>query len=129
MARPRTPTNVLQLRGAGKKHPERMREREGEMEAFGQIGGPPDHLTESEAGCWVELMGNLPGGALSQSDRTQLELVSRLLAYARVTPIQDIPSHTLARLMSGLGQMGMTPADRSKVKLGAAPQTNPFLED
>ncbi len=126
MARPRTASNILELKGSFAKNPDRGRAREGEMEAFGQVGEAPDYLSESEALCWDELKGDLPDGALSQSDRSHLAMVSKLLAYAKVTPVQDIPAQMMSRLMAGLGLMGMTPADRSKVKIPKKAAVNPF---
>ena len=128
MARPRTATNILQLRGAGKKHPERMREREGEMEAIGSIGEPPDWLTEPEKVAWADIVGMVPDGCLGKSDAAHVAMVSKLYAFAQVTPVADIPMTLMGRLMAGLGLMGMTPADRSKVKIGKGPATNPFTE-
>jgi len=42
MARPRKPTNLLELTGAYHKNPQRRREREGEPIAPGPLGGPPE---------------------------------------------------------------------------------------
>lgn len=126
MGRPRTPTNVLQLKGAFAKNPARGREREGEMEAIGELGAPPDWLTESERGAWEELRGMQPSGCAGTSDRAHMAMVSKLYAFCKVTPVEDIPPAILARLMAGLGLMGMNPSDRSKVKVGTAPVKNAF---
>jgi hypothetical protein len=48
MARPRTPTNVLEIRGAFKKHPERKRE---DPEPAGELGEPP--RSSSRASCCI----------------------------------------------------------------------------
>lgn len=41
MARPRKPTNVLELTGAFKKNPQRARQ---DAEAAGELSAPPPHI-------------------------------------------------------------------------------------
>jgi hypothetical protein len=49
MSRPRTPTAVLELRGAFKEHPERARERAGEPRPTEPLGEPPKRLKPADA--------------------------------------------------------------------------------
>ena len=55
MTRTRTPTAVLELRGAFAKHPERKREREGEPRPTTLLGDPPATLTLGEKAAWQEM--------------------------------------------------------------------------
>lgn len=126
MGRPRTPSNVLELKGAFAKNPARGRERENEMEPVGNVGEPLEWLSESEVVCWHELRESVPDGCLARSDRHHLAYVSRLYAFIKETPVSETPPAVMARFMAGLGQMGMNPSERSKVKIGKGPAKNPF---
>jgi hypothetical protein len=118
MARPRTPTNVLELSGAYKNHPERRAERENEPEPKAGIGPPPSRFTPSEAEAWDYLVGIAPIGVLGDSDRAHLELAARLLSYSWHCSMEKIEAAKLTKLAQLLGQMGLNPSDRSKVKVG-----------
>ena len=114
MAKTRTPTNVLKLRGSDKVHPERMRDRENEPEPVGDIGDPPAHLSETERGCWVELVGLCHDGVLCAADGPFMEYAARVWAQLRsdsfIDPKLGIRFETIC------ARLGMTPADRSKVQ-------------
>ncbi len=123
MARPRTPTNVLALRGAFDKNPDRARE---DAETTGPIGEPPEYFNEKEAAAWTEIVENAPVDVLRNSDRFILELASRLLAEQRDNWL-DFPAARLARLEAMLGKMGLSPSDRAKVGGGGKKKAaNPF---
>lgn len=114
MARPRKPTNVLQLTGAFKKDPQRAAARVDEPDPEGDIGDPPAHLTEIERGCWVELVGLCHEGVLCAADRPFMEYGARVWAQLRsdlfIDPKLGIRFETVC------ARLGMTPADRSKVQ-------------
>lgn len=124
MARPRTPTNVLDARGSFRKHPERARI---EPEASGPLSAPPDHLPEPVLQCWQEIASAAPVGVITDSDRLALEIAANLLAQFRTDPI-EFTAARLVRLEVLLGKFGMTPADRSRVSAGTPrkPNANPF---
>src|SRR3990167_5856327 len=67
MARPRLPTQVLELRGSFRKQKGRRLKRAGEPEPVGELGDPPPHLDEAERELWRELAEHAPW--LSGSDR------------------------------------------------------------
>ena len=125
MARPRTPSNVLQMRGAFDKNPKRGREREGEPEANGEIGEPPESLSEDAKKCWFEIEGLLAPGVLCRSDRLALEMAASLLVQMREMK-WVAPAALIARYEAQIGKFGMTPSDRSKVSVPKALQANPF---
>lgn len=111
MARPRTPTNVLEMRGSFKKHPERKR---ADAEASGPLDGAPDHISGAVLIAWNEISGSAPLDVLTNSDRISLELAANLLSQFRNDPL-EFPAAKLVRLEALLGKFGMTPADRAKV--------------
>ncbi len=114
MAGPRTPTKVLELRGAFDKHPERKSERSGEPKPKGNLGQPPKRLSAGAKTAWREFAKHAPEGVFGDSDRVAVEIASVLLAEFREDPA-EFSAARMARLDSLLGRFGMTPADRSKV--------------
>lgn len=126
MARPRTPTNVLDARGSFRKHPERKRT---DPATSGPLTEPPSHLSEQALACWKEIAGAAPLEVLTNSDRIALEMAAMLLAQFRADPV-EFPAMKLTRLEVLLGKFGMTPADRARVSTGKAkkPSSNPFAD-
>ena len=112
MSRPRLPTKVLELRGSFKHDPQRRRAREGEPEPTGVLGAPPDHLGESERARWNEVRKWCPW--LTVADRYVVERVARLMTLDRANQATSAQAKQLDLL---LGRLGMTPSDRSKVKV------------
>ncbi|WP_185749583.1 hypothetical protein [Stutzerimonas xanthomarina] len=126
MARPRTPTNLLDARGSFRKHPERKRV---DPDTAGPLSAAPDHLTEQALECWQDIVASAPHGVITDSDRIALELAANLLAQFRTDP-GEFKSMRLVRLEVLLGKFGMTPADRSRVSIAprAKPSANPFAD-
>lgn len=129
MPRPRTPSNVLEMRGAFKKDPARGRARAKEPVAAGDIGEPPAHLAPEARACWVEIVALAHAGTLCSSDRLIVEHGAQLLAQLRTDDWQVHPT-LLIRWEGFLARLGMTPADRSKVqtKLKPAAGADPLDE-
>lgn len=124
MARPRTPTTVLKLRGAFKEHPKREKEREGEPEVREPLGDPPDTFDESLTARWVEVSTWCPW--LTIADRPAVEATCRLWTKMRNN---DMKGGDWATLLGYLCRLGMVPTERSKVKVpGKKPKANPFGE-
>lgn len=126
MGRPRKPKNVLILQGAHKKHPERMREREGEPEETRPLGLPPEHLTAAAAACWDEITHHSIPGVLGLSDRVSVELASVLLAKVRTG---EYRGYELSQLTKLLGKFGMTPSERASINIPTQKPRNIFDED
>ncbi|MDM0024089.1 hypothetical protein [Variovorax saccharolyticus] len=127
MARPRKPTNVLELKGAFKAHPERAAARANEPEAEGEIGEAPDRLSEFERQCWDELVSSAHAGVLCAADRLFVEYGARVLAQLRNQV--DIDPKLGIRFETVCARLGMTPADRSKVQLLKPKENaNPFAK-
>lgn len=127
MGRPRTPTNVLDARGAFKKNPQRGAARENEPEPNGDIGEPPQGITLDQHEAWKEIVACAPEGVLCKADRIALRVAATLYAEFIRNPA-DMPAARIARLDSILARFGMTPADRSKVGApkGGKPKGNAF---
>jgi hypothetical protein len=119
--RPRTPTNILDARGAFKDHPDRKRARANEPIVTAPLGDPPEGLTGDQLGCWKEIVTVAPAGVLRSSDRMAVEEAARILTKIR----QGGASTEERRLfLNYLGRFGMTPSDRSKVSVDKPkPQT------
>lgn len=125
--RPRTPSNVLEMRGAFAKNPKRAAERVGEPEPNGAIGAPPNHLKEAAAECWTEIVSLTAPGVLCRSDRLAVEMAANILAQLRACD-WNAPAAVLTRYETLIGKFGMTPSDRSKVNVPKAPKENPFAK-
>jgi hypothetical protein len=134
MGRPRTPTNVLALRGAFKHDPARGRERAAEPQDARPIGPPPADFLEAEINAWNYLIECAPAGVLKFADRILLELAAKGLVAVRerlmtvvikdLGPIEvekpfDAKAH--AAVFKYLTEMGLSPVSRSKVKVDAPP--------
>jgi len=125
MARPRTPTAVLEARGSFKTHPERRRSGEPVVET--PLGNPPAHMGELEVACWFEIAELAPKGVLTSADRVTVETLACLLAEFR-TVKEDFPASKHARMFGYLGQLGMMPGERSKLSIEKPKDVNAFAE-
>lgn len=112
MSRPRTPTSILDTKGAFLAHPERKRERE--PQPLGSIGSAPKFLSHDEKKIWREFVRGLAPSVGKSSDRWAAESLVRLKAKERVGTIRG---NELAQLTSLYGRFGMTPSDRAKVSV------------
>lgn len=121
MGRPRTPTAVLELKGAFKNHPSRRRERAGEPLPAGDAGTPPKHLSPQVAALWRDLTGY--GSWLTAADRLLLEVAVVLFARFRAG---ELDGSGISKLISALSKLGFTPTDRGRVQ---APGAKVLAED
>jgi hypothetical protein len=124
--RHRTPTAVLKMRGTAKNIENRSK-REGEPENLDGLGEPPLYLSDEEKKVWFELINLIPPGVLASVDQVIVEQLSCLLYKMRLCH-WDAPAGMHARMTVLLGLLGMTPADRSRVKVVKRGQqaTNPY---
>lgn len=125
MARPRTPTRVLELRGAYKKDPQRKKARAGEPHVTEPMGQPPDCLDEAERARWHEV-AEWGKDWLRVHHRGIVEQLCRLWMLDRrgkATGAQQ------ALLVSCWGRLGLTPSDESKVKVPPAPAQKTGFEE
>lgn len=113
MARPRTPSNVLELRGSFKKDPQRNRKNE--PKTVGDVGsysvGPTDQKE-----IWNELIAACPKNVLTGSDRIALEIAVEYMRQFRLDPV-GCTAERVKTLINLLARFGMTPADRAKLSI------------
>jgi hypothetical protein len=112
MARPRTPTAVLELRGAFKNHPSRLKDREFEPVVATDLPEPPKYLTTATAGTWLELKAR--GHWLTTADKFLIEIAATLMARYR---INELKSGDVSQLIGLLGKIGFSPVERGKMDL------------
>jgi phage terminase small subunit len=123
MARPKTPSNILQLKGAFDKNPQR--ENKSEPAGNGDfVAEAPAHLSQAEAACWDEVVGLVPAGVLTGSDLLQVELVAKLLVRFREEGA-EMPAQLLTRFSAEMGKIGLSPSSRAGLSV-SKPKTNKF---
>lgn len=127
MPRNKTPDNVLKLRGADKKDPQRMRERGEPPKDDRALGRVPSHLNAEEKAAWREIVSSAPPGLLQRSDRVAVEIAARLLITCRSGEANAAMQAQLVRL---LGKLGCTPGDRGQMRIPTdkPEESNPFAE-
>lgn len=120
MGRTPKPTALHEASGAFDHDPQRKAARAGEPIPTGPLGEPYETLTDLEKSIWHELANNAAPGVLTIADRILVELTCRLLARDR-DPILRVKNPLKAserqQIISCLAQMGMTPAQRSKLSV------------
>lgn len=125
MARPKTPTNILDARGAFKKNPKRARPNEPEVK--GKIdAAPPQHLDAHARMCWQEIKDTVPAGVLTASDTLIVEVVAVLLSEFRVAR-STMSDGRLTRMTTLMGRLGLDPSGRASLVV-EKPKDNPFDE-
>jgi len=125
MPKPRTPSAVLEARGAFDKDPARRRDdfAAGEFEPT-----PPKYFKQHQKDAWDEIVAALPANVLQATDRMAVELAARLIAQFRKLPDSQVTSAQVAQIRTALAVLGMTPADRSRVSAKKEDPVNPFAD-
>jgi hypothetical protein len=114
MARPRTPSNILELRGSFKKNPQRRRQ---DAPGAGPVDfKPPAHLPTDVAPAWRWICERLPKIVLSSSDEIAIEAAARLLT--EVWSQRRPEPRLYAELRAWLRELGMTVQARTKIPVG-----------
>jgi hypothetical protein len=129
--RPRTPTNILKLRGADKVHPGRLKERENEPENNILIGAAPNYLDEQESKAFDLIVKESINGVLGGADRMAVAQAAKLFVICTGQNFEDgepvkATSNQQNLFFKYLSQFGMTPADRSKINIPKAKPKNKF---
>jgi len=110
MARPRKPSNILEMKGAFRKDPQRRRE---DPKTEVGLGDAPDYFDDQEEKIWHEIGNSAPEGVLSKSDRICVEMLVPLIVRLRNRELLKAAERSF--MLSTLTRMGCTPADRSRV--------------
>lgn len=125
MARPKTPTNVLKLRGTLPRHKDRLQQAEPVPTA--ELGNPPQHLDAAALECWTEIAAICPPGVLTNADRLAVEVTAGLMAQFRKG---DMLPAGIGHLRALLGRLGQIPGDRASLNITppAVAATDPWAE-
>ncbi len=123
MARPRTPTNILKLKGADKRNPSRFIDRENEPQNANPIGEPPESLSDKEREAWRVIVKECIDGVLGEADRQLVAMAAKLMIVVH----EDVYQHQQWTLFNKcLTQLGMTPNERSKISIPQKKPKNKF---
>lgn len=125
MARPRKPTKLLELSGSADHNKKRLRDqgRSGEPQPDPNFGQVPRHLTDKQKIMWRELVDEIPALVATKADRKIVELAVYMLEKIRDGNALGCHYSTYLKCLS---QLGMTPADRSKISV--TPQESGSVE-
>lgn len=122
MARPRTPTNILDARGAFKKDPQRKRH---EPKPRGPLGPPPRYFDNDLKKIWREIVKQIPEGVLTKADRLSLEELTKLVHESRTFGTTMLVGRSNL-LRTYIGLFGMSPADRARLDIQPEDAKNDF---
>ena len=125
MARPKTATKILELRGAFKANPQRKPESEPVPNAPFDVS-PPKHLTAFQRKTWREIVKRVPAGVLHDADIFQVEMAACLLAEFRESQ-GGIDTARITRLEAVLGKLGLNPSARAGMSI-EKPKKNKYAE-
>lgn len=114
MARPRTPTRILEAKGSFVKHPERRAARAHEPRPTTSLGDPPAYFSKRQKTIWYEVCSLIPAGVAFFPDRLLVETCALLVNKQRLGKAKGVDD---SHLLQCLVQLGMTPAARSKVSV------------
>lgn len=120
MTKQRTPTKILEMRGAFKKNPQRRRTEEPQPEHL-IAADPPDHWAEDVQQAYRDIVGSCVPGVLTDMDTLAVEVAARSLAQLRHR-FEEKGKATMADARAVylmLGKLGMNPSDRSGLSVKA----------
>lgn len=121
--RPKTPSNILKLRGAFKHDPRRENKKEPKPNsAIDAV--PPESFTKDERIFFHDIIKRAPAGILGDADYHTVCVVAALLAEFYACPVK-MPTARLTRLSSELGKIGFTPSGRAGLTV-EKPKENKF---
>ena len=106
--RPKKPAIIRALQGTLQP----CRTNTNEPVPVGLLGQPPPHLLPAEKEAWLQISETIAPGVATSADMLLVEIVAVTMARFRDGTITGAQ---MSALMRGLSQMGMSPADRSKI--------------
>lgn len=122
MARPRTASNILELRGSFDHNPSRRR-ADPQSEP---LGSAPRLAPVTFKKAWDYIASTAPAGTLQKRDRVYLEVAAQLYVQLRNEGAAEMHPARLARLEMMLAKLGLSPADASRVTAAPPPQRGDF---
>jgi phage terminase small subunit len=114
MGRNRTPTAILDAKGAFIANPQRKRTQEPKTQGASGLGRPPKYLSEPQREIWKELAKSMLPGVALESDRDAFEMMVRLTDMMR-NRFDEMRAADRVQLASLWSKFAKNPADRSKV--------------
>jgi hypothetical protein len=112
MARPRKPTAMLELSGAFKRNPSRLRDRKYEPIVSTALPEPPARLSPPATTMWRDIRTH--GYWLTSADKFLVEIAATLMARYR---LDDLKSRDVSQLIGLLGKIGFSPKERGSMNL------------
>lgn len=88
-------------------------------------GDAPEGIDDAHAAIWREIVAGIPKGVAAPPDRFLIEIVCNLLMQVRADPSPS--ASLLGELRKCLGELGMTPASRTRFVIRSKP-ANPFAD-
>lgn len=126
MGRTPQPLEIAKLKGADKINPQRYRDAP-TVNPMG-IGQPPEHMKQGAKVIWFEILGIMPPGVITASERIALETLSNILLEYRADPF-GFSAMKHAVIDRKLSELGLTPASRRKISVPSTkPKENSFAE-
>lgn len=123
MARPRTASNILELRGSFAHDPSRRRS-DPPSEPLGSAPKQGGNWTFKKA--WAYIASTAPAGTLQKRDRVYLEVAAELYVVFKTQGAANMPAALLARMEMMLSKLGLSPADASRVSAVPPQQRSDF---
>ncbi|MFY9952379.1 hypothetical protein [Bradyrhizobium sp.] len=112
MSGPRTPTAVLELRGAFRRNPNRLKDRKYEPIVVTPLPKPSKYLTKAAMAAWTEMESW--GFWLTSADQFLVAIAATLIARYR---IDELKSGDVSLLIGLLGKLGFSPRERGALNL------------
>jgi hypothetical protein len=103
---------LLELRGAFKNHPSRLKERKYEPLVLTGLPDPPPRLDKRADSMWLEMKAK--GFWLTSADKFLVEIAATLMAAYRDDRLKSADTALLIRV---LGKFGFSPNERGKLNL------------
>lgn len=129
--RPRTPTQILEDKGAYAKDPQRRQTRVNEPKGNGPVGAAPAYFDEAHQLIWDEIVDEAHPGVLTRADRKVLEIAVRLQRKMRLDT--DRLANWVEFLSDALEKLGMDEESLEDMRLsffavmGSSTQDNALL--
>jgi hypothetical protein len=112
MARPRTPTAILELRGSFLRNPNRKKARQNEPLVTTPLPSASQNLPKPVKATWEEMKRY--GYWLTSADRFLVEIAATFVARYRVN---ELKSGDISLLIALLGKIGFSPKERGALNL------------
>lgn len=117
------------MTGRDKHDPQRYRGRAKEPQPVVGLREAPGYLDDIKRGIWDELCGQIALGVLTEQDTLAFEVLVNMVDEYRTNPAR-MSATKLMVLIGLIARFGMTPADRTRIKVVDGPdvKSNPFSE-